>query len=58
MIYDEPEAKIALQLWFLHPRKGCSRGVYVKNIEESDVPNVIEYLKEAAKRNAERFSKL
>jgi hypothetical protein len=32
--------------------------VYVKNIEEKDVPRVIEYLKEAAQRNAQRFEKL
>jgi hypothetical protein len=57
-IYDEPEARVALQLWFIHPRKGASRGVYIKNIEEKEVPEVIAYLKEAAERNANRFSKL
>lgn len=57
-IYDEPEARVALQLWILHPRKGASRGVYIKNIEENEVPEVISYLKEAAERNANRFSKL
>lgn len=57
-IYDEPDAKVSLQLWFLHPRKGASRGVYIKNIEENDIPEVIAYLKEAAERNANRFSKL
>lgn len=57
-IYDEPEARVALQLWYLHPRKGASRGVYIKNIEENEVPDVITYLKEAAERNANRFSKL
>jgi hypothetical protein len=58
VIYDEPEARVALQLWFLHPRKGASRGVYIKNIKENEVPDVIAYLKEAAERNANRFSKL
>jgi len=57
-IYDEPDARVGLQLWILHPRKGASRGVYIKNIEEHEVPAVIEYLKEAAERNANRFSKL
>jgi hypothetical protein len=57
-IYDEPEARVALQLWFIHPRKGASRGVYIKNIKEKEVPEVIAYLKEAAERNANRFSKL
>ena len=57
-IYDEPEARVGLQLWVLHPRKGASRGVYIKNIEEHEVPQVLAYLKEAAERNADRFSKL
>lgn len=58
VIYDEPEARVALQLWFIHPRKGASRGVYINNIKEHEVPEVIAYLKEAAERNANRFSKL
>jgi len=49
---------VALQLWILHPRKGASRGVYIKNIEENEVPEVIQYLKIAAERNSNRFSKL
>jgi hypothetical protein len=57
-IYDEDKAKVGLQLWMLHPRKGCSRGVYFEEILEEEVPAVLEWLKEAAKRNAERFSKL
>jgi hypothetical protein len=57
-IYDDEKATVGLQLWYLHPRKGASRGVYVKQIKETDITRVIEYLKEAAKRNAERFSKL
>ena len=47
-----------LQLWVLHPRKGCSRGVRIKNVLQSDIPKVIEYLQEARKRNDDRFSKL
>ena len=57
-IYTEPKAKVGLQMWILHPRKGASRGVYLKNIEEHEVPRIIEYLKEARDRNNERFSKL
>lgn len=57
-IYTEPKAKVGLQMWILHPRKGASRGVYLKNIEKHEVPKVIEYLKEARDRNNERFSKL
>ena len=57
-IYDEPEARVALQLWVLHPRKGASRGIYIKNIEENEVEDVLKYLKQAAERNANRFSKI
>lgn len=57
-IYDEPEARVALQLWMLHPRKGCSRGVYIETIEEHELPEVFAYLKEAAQRNADRFAKI
>lgn len=58
ILYDEPKARVALQLWYLHPRKGCSRGVYIENIEEEDLPAIITYLKEARDRNADRFSKI
>lgn len=58
VIYDEDNARVALQLWYLHPRKGASRGVYIENINQEDVPSVIKYLKEARDRNNERFSKL
>jgi len=56
--YVEEEAKVSLQLWILHPRKGCSRGVYIKNIEQDDLPAVFDYLNEAAQRNAARFAKI
>lgn len=58
VIYDEPAAHVALQLWFIFPRKGASCGVYIKNIEQNELPEVYEYLREAARRNADRFSKL
>ncbi len=57
-IYDEDFSRVSLQLWVLHPRKGCSKGLYIKNIEQSELPEVFAYLKEAAARNAERFSKI
>jgi hypothetical protein len=57
-IYDEPKARVALQFWYLHPRKGCSRGVYIENIEQEDLPQIFEYLKEARDRNAQRFEKI
>jgi len=57
-IYVEDEATVALQLWIIHPRKGCSRGVLVEKITEQDLPAVYAYLREAADRNAERFNKI
>jgi len=57
-IFTEDKAKLALQLWWLHPRKGCSQGVYIKNVQREDLPKVVEFLKNAAIRNAERFVKL
>lgn len=56
--FIEEECHLALQMWFIHPRKGCSRGCYLKNITQEELPKVIDYLKEANKRNNERFSKL
>lgn len=57
-IYDEPDAKLGLQMWILHPRKGASRGVIINDVKQDELPKVVEYLKGAAERNAERFSKL
>jgi len=56
--YITDKARLGLQLWFLHPRKGCSKGVYIKDIKQEELSKVIEYLKEAAQRNADRFSRL
>ncbi len=56
--YIDDKAKVGLQLWVLHPRKGCSRGVYIKQIEQEDIPEVIEFLKESKERNEKRFSRL
>ena len=48
-------AYLGLVLWVLHPRKGCSRGVEVKNIQADDLPAVYDFLSRAARRNADRF---
>lgn len=56
--YTEEKAHLELALWVLHPRKGCSRGVKIKRVEQSDLSDIFSFLKEAAKRNAERFSKI
>jgi hypothetical protein len=45
-------------MWVLHPRKGCSRGVEVKNIKQNELPEIFKYLRSAADRNAERFGKI
>lgn len=57
-VYTADHPNLSLVLWVLHPRKGCSRGVEVKNIQQEELPLVREWLNEAAKRNADRFSKL
>lgn len=57
-VYTQDGAHVSLTLWLLHPRKGASRGVEVKTIEQCDLPSVFAFLKEAASRNASRFSKL
>ena len=54
--FTEPEGHISLILWFLHPRKGCSRGVEIKRITQDDLPAVFDFLRTAANRNAERFA--
>lgn len=57
-IFTAPNARLVLNLWKLHPRKGAARGIRIDNILETDLPEVLEMLREAAKQNAERFSKL
>ena len=57
-IYTEDKAKLSLQMWMIHPRKGASRGVLLTNIEKEELPVAIEYLIKARDRNNERFSKL
>lgn len=54
--FTEPSAHVSLILWILHPRKGCSRGVEIERIEESELPLVFAFLKEASERNAKRFA--
>lgn len=56
--YTEDKPHVSLVLWWLHPRKGCSRGIEIKRINQDEVPAVKMFLRSAAARNAERFSKL
>jgi hypothetical protein len=58
IIYEEKIPHVSLQLWVSHPRKGASRGILIENIEENEVGGVISFLKEADKRNKDRFSKI
>lgn len=57
IVYTAEKSHTNLILWVLHPRKGCSRGVEVR-IEQKDLPAVFLYLRNAAKRNEDRFSKI
>lgn len=57
-VFTSPTAHVTLTLWILHPRKGCSRGVEISAVEQADLPSIFAWLREAAKRNADRFSKL
>src|SRR5574343_669407 len=57
-IYTSDVSTVSLTLWMLHPRKGCSRGVEVANITQDELPKVFSYLRQAADRNANRFSKI
>lgn len=54
-IWTADDGHVNLVLWWLHPRKGCSRGIEVKHIQEHEVPEILGYLTKAARRNAERF---
>ena len=54
-VYTAPVAHASLTLWMLHPRKGCSRGIEIKSIQQQDLPAVFAWLREAAARNARRF---
>lgn len=57
-VYTAPEPRVCLTLWWMHPRKGASRGIEVSSLTREDLPAVQAFLKEAAARNAERFSNL
>jgi len=55
-VYTAPNAHVSLILWWLHPRKGCSRGIEVATIARDELPAVGAFLAEAAARNAQRFA--
>lgn len=55
-VYTTDQCRLGLILWVLHPRKGCSRGWEIKNLKQSELPEVYAYLAEAAERNQQRFA--
>ncbi len=57
-VHTSPTSRLGVVLWVLHPRKGCSRGVRVRNLSQDDARAAVKYLRAAARRNAKRFSKL
>lgn len=57
-LFTAPSATVNLVLWWLHPRKGCSRGIEVQNIQQADLPAIAKFLRAAADRNATRFAGL
>jgi len=57
-IYTVPVAHVQLILWLIHPRKGASRGVEIKQVDQDDLPAIYKFLKEAASRNHMRFAKI
>jgi hypothetical protein len=56
--FTADHAHASLVLWWLHPRKGCSRGIEVSRIEQAELPAIYAFLHVAAQRNAARFSKI
>lgn len=56
--YVEDFATVNLIIWMIHPRKGASRGIEIKNIKQNNLEEVFSYLREAAERNMNRFSKI
>lgn len=54
-VYTADHAHVTLTLWWLHPRKGCSRGLRIERIERDDLPAVIDFLQQARTRNDDRF---
>jgi hypothetical protein len=50
----EPENLIFF-VWMLHPRKGCGRGLTIKNIKEADFPEIKAWLKKSYESHTNHF---
>lgn len=48
--------RLGLQMWFLHPRKGASRGLVCTDVSEDELPWVYAYLRQARDRMAAVFA--
>lgn len=57
-VFAAARGHLNVVLWMLHPRKGCSRGVRVRNLSAADADAAKQWLREAARRNVQRFGKL
>lgn len=57
-VHTAPKGTLGINLWILHPRKGADRGIAIREIDKEDLPKVFAFLREGAKRNAERFQKV
>jgi hypothetical protein len=54
-VHVEDEAHLGLQLWILHPRKGASRGMVIKDVTEDDIPLIRAYFRTAIERTIARM---
>jgi hypothetical protein len=57
-VYTAPVGTLGINLWFLHPRKGADRGIEIREIKKGELKAVFKYLRDAAKRNEQRFEKV
>ena len=48
--------RLVLNLWLLHPRKGASRGVEIKSVLETDLPQVREFLRKSWEAHQRHFA--
>lgn len=48
--------RLVLYLWLLHPRKGASRGVTIKNVQPEDLPEVKELLRVSMAQHQKHFA--
>lgn len=47
---------LSLNIWMLHPRKGASRAIHIKNVQESDLPSIKKYLAKSFEAHKRHFA--